>query len=833
MYGDNDYSSPSSRRDSRPLSFITAPNSETINFENNPYMRPNPPRSPLLRMTSSDGVTTNVNGGSAAVTSPTSPSSRTMLDSSPHSPPHLNRANSDTAHQQFPLNDIDYESSPAAVAKELSNLQAIRRMSMDVNTADPDLPSFGSVFSMPTVAPSHSSDEDDASRLFWVPARLHPELAPTEFKTFIEDKVQKIRRRSGGEDTLSPDGVSRSASGGGLRRKKSMLSRQVQDGSGYKDGAERLERQKSGASNKPATHLENIEELENIVSDPSHLRRVSLEAMRKSQDSGVEVPVSEDMPILPGNPGLQTLKRSTRTAYRRGSLRKGERVPFSRRTALRQSETDEESPATSPTSATHPDASERLEGPEFGLQRVQTEPMPARHRAPENFSRPTRNRTPPLSSGSIESESSAADSRPTSSDADRRPPSQQRSFHSRIASNGRTTAQLPGVVPAQSIPQIIETPPAGEAPRSGPMYFQPPERKSSHQPPPKDMNHQPPPRGPHPGRSPPPPSRQPQQPQQPQPPQPPPQHPGRQLSSQRRAEQQPRPDQTLNDLASHPTPLPGNQSTRTDHLSTIPFEDKKAEKKSRDKKESADGGKKSSWWFLGGDDKKKEEERKEKERREQEEREAAKKTKSSKLLKTSDKSHDNTRLDVLQASIDGGRPRESLVLDRESIKLEEERKKESNRKSSEGKKEKDGIFSSLFGGSKKKSEREASNKRGSAARGLSPEPPPKILKPDIDYNWTRFSLLEERAIYRMAHIKLANPRRELYSQVLLSNFMYSYLAKVQQMHPQIQIAQSPAQKQQVQRQMQQQQQHKQQQSSQSKEQQPEEFAQYQRYQEVR
>ncbi|KAK6437058.1 hypothetical protein LTR95_006741 [Oleoguttula sp. CCFEE 5521] len=46
----------------------------------------------------------------------------------------------------------------------------------------------------------------------------------------------------------------------------------------------------------------------------------------------------------------------------------------------------------------------------------------------------------------------------------------------------------------------------------------------------------------------------------------------------------------------------------------------------------------------------------------------------------------------------------------------------------------------------------------------------------------------------MAHIKLANPRRALYSQVLLSNFMYSYLAKVQMMHPQMQIPASPAQK---------------------------------------
>ncbi|KAL2166615.1 hypothetical protein VTG60DRAFT_2461 [Thermothelomyces hinnuleus] len=46
----------------------------------------------------------------------------------------------------------------------------------------------------------------------------------------------------------------------------------------------------------------------------------------------------------------------------------------------------------------------------------------------------------------------------------------------------------------------------------------------------------------------------------------------------------------------------------------------------------------------------------------------------------------------------------------------------------------------------------------------------------------------------MAHIKLANPRRPLHSQVLLSNFMYSYLAKVQAMHPQLQIPTSPQQK---------------------------------------
>ena len=285
-------------------------------------------------------------------------------------------------------------------------------------------------------------------------------------------------------------------------------------------------------------------------------------------------------------------------------------------------------------------------------------------------------------------------------------------------------------------------------------------------------------------------------------------------------------NQTLDDMASHPSPLPGN-STRTDALSFIPTfaDEKKPDKKSKEKKDAAEGGsRKTSWgWLLGGDDKEKEKER---ERKEKEEKEATKKTRA-KLTKAADKSHDNTRLDVLQTSIDGGRGRESLVLDRDTIRLEEERKKESTRKSSGGdsKKEKDsGIFSSLFGGSKKKSEKESTHKKGSSMRGLSPEPPPRILKPDIDYNWTRFSILEERAIYRMAHIKLANPRRELYSQVLLSNFMYSYLAKVQQMHPQIQIGHS-AQKQQRQAQQQQQQQ--------QKKDQPEEFAQYQRYQQVR
>jgi hypothetical protein len=279
----------------------------------------------------------------------------------------------------------------------------------------------------------------------------------------------------------------------------------------------------------------------------------------------------------------------------------------------------------------------------------------------------------------------------------------------------------------------------------------------------------------------------------------------------------------------HPSPLPGN-TTRTDNLSFIPNlpDEKKSDKKLKEKKESGDGSRKTSWgWLVGNGDKEKERDKKDKDKdKDEREKEIAKKVKN-KLSKTQEKGHDDTRLDLLQTSIHGSgtRGRESVVLDRDSIKLEEERKKESQRKtSSEGKKEKEpGLLSSIFGGGKKKSEKDPSSKKASL-RGLSPEPPPKVLKPDIDYNWTRFSILEERAIYRMAHIKLANPRRELYSQVLLSNFMYSYLAKVQQMHPQIQIGNSKQA-----RQAKQQEQKKEQQQSPS---QPEEYAQYQRYQQV-
>jgi len=367
-------------------------------------------------------------------------------------------------------------------------------MSMNVDTADPDLPSFA-LPAAPGDGENSGNDDDDAARLFWVPARLHPELAPKEFKTFIEERVEKIKRRSGsgsesdgvGGGGLSPDSLDRTGSNSSsLRRKKSMLSRQIDGRDGYQDGAERLERKKStGLSSVEMQTPFELSELETLVNDPEQLmRRLSLDNARRSLDSGPEGSADEDMgldmPMLP--PGGRALKRSTRTAYRRGSLRKGERVPFSRRAQQRQTESDVDESA--PSSPIGPSLDESL----VGLSRVQTEPvLPLSGlRITPQSSRPETTprwretapaEIPPqteIPSDSVLEGNGTQPANSMSEDAQQPPASarpQHRPFQSRLASGqGRTTAHLPGYddPPTSTqnananptpLPQIIQSPP--------------------------------------------------------------------------------------------------------------------------------------------------------------------------------------------------------------------------------------------------------------------------------------------------------------------------------------------------------------------------------------
>lgn len=809
MYGDDqDW-----KRDSingRPMSFMPsptrmAPETDDNYFSNSYGTPPQPTQAP--GRTGTLPIATRpqlqINGGAKkAQTMPgTLPSQRNgdLSNSTPPSPSHSLRENRSFVadpNQPLPLGDFNYNGDPAEITKELNNLQALRRMSMDVgNTSDPDLPSFGGISIMPSVAPTGDDDEDDPSRLFWVPARVHPELAPMEFKSFLENRVKTIKRRSGeSAGTLSPDILERSGSQGSLRRKKSMLSRQIDNSGGrgavgYQDGADKLERRKSTlnhSTNGSELKLADLTELDELVKDPTKaMQKLALER-GSYENSNAEVPASEDMPILPAAPGIG-LRRSTHTTYRKGSLRRGERVPYSKRAAqagVRAADTDGEDSASSASA------------PSPGIKRVFSEPVA------ENFSRPGRRRAPANEEAGNVSDSTQShpiDNLDGSSYDNRQAEEPQK--------RSMSLRQVPASPQNIPVPQIIETPPieedssgdgASDVPKLSPQYpF--PERSSSYS---ASAPQEPPPRS----------TRRPQM--------------QRQQSSvidtvpkaskanmEPQQQQQSQQRKVSNDLQQSISSSAAVNNASTDDLTFIPNlpapsqkasempKLKKSSERERDKDDNESTSSKKSWFSsLRSDGSKKDKKRAEKEK--EKERERDEDSKRGRVKASLEKVHDNARLDVLQQAVEhtAQKGRESLLLDRDSVenKLTTERSKESNRKSGkEEKKEKEGLLSSIFGGRKRADRESGGKKSNSSLRAVSPEPLRRLGRPDIDYQWTRFSLLEERAIYRMAHIKLANPRRPLHSQVLLSNFMYAYLAKVQQMNPHVQIPQSAVQKKQI------------------------------------
>ncbi|EEP76333.1 predicted protein [Uncinocarpus reesii 1704] len=664
------------RRNSNRLSFVATQQDETISTtpiaRNNADSRTSPHRLQHLpiRTGSFDKQRPNGQQGSPR-------ESGGQRNNGELSPGLSRAAATETTTTAFEVNDLDYGSNPAAVAQELNNLAALRRMSMDVGAIDPDLPSFGSGFSMPSIAPSPSAGEDDTSRLFWVPARLHPGIAPKEFKTFLESKAEQIKRRSGELSFLDPSLGMQQGAGGELRRKKSMLSRQV-------DSSSISSSRSDSIRSAPASSLQALAE--------------------EASSSALSNHFADDKPILPLAPPGHSLRRSTRTTYRKGSLRAGERVP---RRFPRQSD-----PNSDAALRRSPPPLE--ETPILGLTRVSTDPTPVLN-SPTSSSRlaPHRSLTPG-----------------DSSDAGRESRQERPNLGLRTISTHASTPHTPSTPRSilKDSPTHIQHDNIHSADAISPIQPQQhfiPERKSSHGAPPSLP------------------------PQMPLPPEPTTARPRK--TSSKQGKEIP----LALKIASHLPPL--SEGMRTDCLRVVTSiaEDKKPEKKTKEKKDP-EGGRKSSWhWRRSTEDK-------DKDKKKDDE---GKKHKS-KSSRSGDKMHDNTRLDVLQTSIDGVKPRESVIIDRSGD--DDRRNKKAD--NYEFKKEKEsGLFSSIFGSKKK-----------------------------------------------------ANPRRALYSQVLLSNFMYSYLAKVQQMHPHMSLPTSPAQNQQRKKELHQQQQQQQEQAD--------EYSQYQEYQ---
>ena len=102
-----------------------------------------------------------------------------------------------------------------------------------------------------------------------------------------------------------------------------------------------------------------------------------------------------------------------------------------------------------------------------------------------------------------------------------------------------------------------------------------------------------------------------------------------------------------------------------------------------------------------------------------------------------------------------------------------------------------GFFGSLFGKKKQDSDplsitsgnisgREAAQAllgASKSSKAFTPSPSPGLVPGDGN-PYARYPIHVERAIYRLSHIKLANPRRPLYEQVLISNLMFWYLGVI-------------------------------------------------------
>ncbi|KAF7370669.1 Zds-C domain-containing protein [Mycena sanguinolenta] len=581
------------------------------------------------------------------------------------------------------------------IRREVEALKDLRRRSTAPGALalDPDLPNQGppsptspyrepgtSARPSPDPAPS-SQPNDDPFHLFWVPASLHPEIAPAEFRAFLkeharnppsDDEQANLRRTPSASSNVSS----------GLGRKKSMLSRQYEPSEkdeAADDTVVPLRRNRSIFSSNqnqgPQLTISDLQKLEELAEEALSLN-VSPLALDDDTDLGDEA----DQPIVGAG---KFLRRTPRTRIRKPNLPGdggGHRFGERRRGASGRSVTSAILQRTSSdvSSSDHGDS----------IESVSVTP---RARTTLSDEGPPPDRPDSFSEEALIYDAYARDDEDSSSGHDLPP-------------------TLPPVLITSSPPLTLTDfadipPPQAESP---PPQNVPPVPEPA--PVPSTVIHQP----------------QPTRVLSPPPSEPPQQQQGLLAPDSYQAQPPAPPSRTPSPSDFDHTPSPSTTPTNSPPASTFVS----PPRKEKDKK-----GLFGKW----GSDKEKE--------------------KSSKASK------------------------------KERERLEKEKEKERGEKES-------GFFGSLFG-SKKKNEApaETTSLHGGreAAHALlgqsqrapkSPGPPqpmvgvPGVMGPGGVDNYSRYPIHVERAIYRLSHIKLANPRRPLYEQVLISNLMFWYLGVI-------------------------------------------------------
>lgn len=135
-----------------------------------------------------------------------------------------------------------------------------------------------------------SNDDDEGSHLFWVPAHLHPEIAPSEFRAFLKEHAKAADDND--NDSSASDGASSSSDGapptpfpgparalssGGMSRKKSMLSRPYRPSADDTDDEPQpVRRSRSSIYGGPQLTIDDLQRIDELAqdADPAKLRAV-------------------------------------------------------------------------------------------------------------------------------------------------------------------------------------------------------------------------------------------------------------------------------------------------------------------------------------------------------------------------------------------------------------------------------------------------------------------------------------------------------------------------------------------------------------------------------
>ncbi|KAF8693132.1 Activator of mitotic machinery Cdc14 phosphatase activation C-term, partial [Rhizoctonia solani] len=186
-------------------------------------------------------------------------------------------------------------------------------------------------------------DEDEGPHLFWVPAHLHPEIAPSEFRAFLKEHARAASDEGGSNEGSSQEASSEESAedkplpfpgparalSTGVTRKKSMLSRQYRGTHDDDDEPQPVRRSRTSIYGGPQLTINDLQKIDELAqdADPAKLRAVlrrslSLNVAPSFLDKADALPDNTDeadSPIIVPRPG-QILRRAARTKIRKPNL---------------------------------------------------------------------------------------------------------------------------------------------------------------------------------------------------------------------------------------------------------------------------------------------------------------------------------------------------------------------------------------------------------------------------------------------------------------------------------------------------------------------------------